>query len=74
MWMAGGGAKGGTIYGETDDFAYNIVNNPVHIRDFHATVLHLLGYDHEQLSYKYQGLNQRLTGVLPAHVIKELVL
>jgi uncharacterized protein (DUF1501 family) len=74
MWMAGGGAKGGTIYGETDDFAYNIVNNPVHIRDFHATVMHLLGYDHEQLSYKYQGLNQRLTGVLPAHVIKELVL
>ena len=74
MWMAGGGAKGGTIYGETDDFSYNIVNEPVHIRDFHATVMQLLGYDHEQLSYKYQGLNQRLTGVLPAQVIKELVL
>jgi hypothetical protein len=74
MWMAGGGAKGGAIYGETDDFSYNIVKEPVHIRDFHATVMQLLGYDHEQLSYKYQGLNQRLTGVLPAHVIKELVL
>jgi len=74
MWMAGGGTKGGTIYGETDDFSYNIVNEPVHIRDFHATVMQLLGYDHEQLSYKYQGLNQRLTGVLPAQVIKELVL
>jgi uncharacterized protein (DUF1501 family) len=74
MWMAGGGAKGGTIYGETDDFSYNIVDKPVHIRDFHATVMQLLGYDHEQLSYKYQGLNQRLTGVLPAQVIKELVL
>jgi len=74
MWMAGGGTKGGTIYGETDDFSYNIVNEPVHIRDFHATVMQLLGYDHEQLSYKFQGLNQRLTGVLPAQVIKELVL
>ncbi len=73
MWMAGGGMKGGTIYGETDDFSYNIVENPVHIRDFHATVLHQLGYDHERFSYKYQGLDQRLTGVLPAHVVKELI-
>ena len=73
MWMAGGGFKGGTIYGETDDFSYNIVKDPVHIRDFHATVLHQMGYDHERLSYKYQGLDQRLTGVLPAHVIKELL-
>ncbi|NOY41923.1 MAG: DUF1501 domain-containing protein [Planctomycetes bacterium] len=73
MWMAGGGMKGGTIYGETDDFSYNIVNNPVHIRDFHATVLHQMGYDHERLSFKYQGLDQRLTGVLPSRVIKELL-
>ena len=73
MWMAGGGAKGGTIYGETDDFSYNIVKDPLHIRDFHATVLHLLGFDHERFSYKFQGLNQRLTGVLPAHVVKELL-
>ncbi len=73
MWMAGGGTRGGTIYGETDDFSYNIVQNPVHIRDFHATVLKLMGYDHERLSYKYQGLDQRLTGVLPAKVIDELI-
>ncbi len=73
MWMAGGGTKGGAIYGETDDFSYNIVRDPIHIRDFHATVLHLLGFDHEQFSYKFQGLNQRLTGVLPAHVIPELL-
>jgi Protein of unknown function (DUF1501) len=73
MWMAGGGAKGGTIYGETDDFSYNIVRDPVHIRDFHATILHLLGIDHERFSYKYQGLDQRLTGVVPAKVIKELL-
>ena len=73
MWMAGGGAKGGTIYGETDDFSYNIVNNPLHIRDFHATVLHLLGFDHERLNFKYQGLDQRLTGVEPASVINELL-
>ncbi len=73
MWMAGGGFKGGTIYGETDDFSYNIVRDPVHIRDFHATVLHQLGYDHERMTFKYQGLDQRLTGVLPARVIEELI-
>jgi hypothetical protein len=73
MWMAGGGVKGGTIYGETDDFSYNIVKDPIHIRDFHATIMHLLGFHHEQFSYKFQGLDQRLTGVLPAQVIKELL-
>jgi hypothetical protein len=73
MWMAGGGTKGGTIYGATDDFSYNIVENPIHVRDFHATVLHLLGIDHERFSVSYQGLNQRLTGVEPAHVIRELL-
>jgi len=73
MWMAGGGTKGGTIYGKTDDFSYNILENPVQVRDFHATVLHQLGYDHERFTYKYQGLNQRLTGVLPAKVVKELL-
>ncbi|MEQ9408648.1 MAG: DUF1501 domain-containing protein [Fuerstiella sp.] len=73
MWMAGGGAKGGAIYGATDDFSYNIVENPVHIRDFHATILHLLGFDHERLTYRFQGLDQRLTGVFPAHVIDELL-
>jgi len=73
MWMAGGGFKGGTIYGETDDFSYNIVKDPVHIRDFHATVLHQMGYDHERFSFKFQGLDQRLTGVLPCRVINEIL-
>jgi hypothetical protein len=73
MWMCGGGAKGGVIYGETDDFSYNIVRDPIHIRDFHATILHLLGFDHDQFAYKYQGLDQKLTGVVPAHVIRDLI-
>ncbi|MEM6777969.1 MAG: DUF1501 domain-containing protein [Planctomycetota bacterium] len=73
MWMAGGGAKGGTVYGETDEFSYNIVKDPVHIRDFHATVLNLMGFDHERFSYRFQGLDQKLTGVHPAHVIPELI-
>lgn len=73
MWMAGGGARPGTIHGETDDFSYNIVRDPVHIHDFHATVLHLLGFEHEKFTYRHLGLDQRLTGVEPAHVIKELL-
>jgi hypothetical protein len=73
MWLAGGGARGGTIHGETDDFSYNIVKDPVHIRDFHATVLKLLGFDHEQFTVKHQGLDQRLTGVEPARVIPDLI-
>jgi hypothetical protein len=73
MWMAGGGARRGHIYGETDDFSYNIVKDPVHIRDFHATVLQLLGFDHRRFSYRYQGLDQRLTGVEEARVIPELL-
>jgi hypothetical protein len=73
MWLAGGGIKGGTIYGETDDFSYNIVQNPVHIRDLHATILHLLGFQHERFAYRYQGLDQRLTGVEPCRVVKEIL-
>lgn len=73
MWMAGGGARGGQIYGETDEFSYNIVKDPLHIGDFHATVLHLLGYSHERLTFKFQGLDQRLTGVLPAKVVHDLI-
>ncbi len=73
MWMAGGGTKGGTIYGETDDFSYNIVKDPVHIRDFHATILKLLGFEHDRFTYKYQGLDQRLTGVEEAKVIEALL-
>ena len=73
VWMAGGGAKPGMVHGETDDFSYNIIKDPVKIRDFHATILHLLGFNHERLSYRYQGLDQRLTGVEPAKVVKELL-
>jgi hypothetical protein len=73
MWMCGGGAKGGVIYGETDDFSYNIVRDPIHIHDFHATVLRLLGFDHERFTYKYQGLDQRLTGVEPCKVVESLI-
>jgi uncharacterized protein (DUF1501 family) len=73
MWMAGGGTRPGTIYGETDDFSYNIAKDPVHIRDFHATVLQLLGYDHQRFAIRHQGLDLRLTGVEQARVIPELL-
>ena len=73
MWMAGGGTKPGTIYGETDEFSYNIVKDPVHIHDFHATVMHLLGMDHEKFTFRFQGLDQRLTGVEPSRVIREII-
>ncbi|MEP6662396.1 MAG: DUF1501 domain-containing protein [Verrucomicrobiota bacterium] len=73
MWMAGGGSKGGTVYGETDDFSYNIAKDPVHIHDFHATVLRMLGIDHEKFTYRYQGLDQRLSGVEPARVVHQLL-
>jgi len=73
MWMCGGGSKAGTIYGETDDFSYNIVKDPIHVRDFHATILHLLGFDHQRLTFKHQGLDGKLTGVEEAHVIKALL-
>lgn len=73
MWMAGGGSKPGTVYGETDEFSYNIIRDPVHIHDFHATVMNLLGFDHEKFSFRFQGLDQKLTGVEPAHVIRGLI-
>ncbi|QJX00658.1 DUF1501 domain-containing protein [Frigoriglobus tundricola] len=73
MWMAGGGSKGGSIYGETDDFSYNIVKDPVHVRDLHATVLRLLGIDHDKFTFRFQGLDQKLTGVEKAHVIQDLI-
>jgi uncharacterized protein (DUF1501 family) len=72
IWMAGGGIKGGQVYGETDEMSYNVTQNPVHIRDLHATILHALGIQHEMLTYKFQGLDQRLTGVEPAKVIKDV--
>ncbi len=72
-WMAGGGVKGGLSYGETDDFCYNVVRDPVHLRDLQATILHLVGIDHERLSVRFQGLDQRLTGVEEARVVHEIL-
>jgi Protein of unknown function (DUF1501) len=73
VWLAGGGIKQGFEYGQTDDFCYNIVEQPVHIRDLNATLLHCLGIDHELLTFKFQGLDQKLTGVEEAHVVNEIV-
>ncbi|MEO0414353.1 MAG: DUF1501 domain-containing protein [Verrucomicrobiota bacterium] len=72
-WVAGGGFKEGVDYGETDDYAYNIVKDPVHINDFNATVLHNLGIDHEKFTFKHQGLDSRLTGVEHRKVIKGIL-
>jgi hypothetical protein len=63
VWMAGGGVKAGSVYGQTDEFGYNIVKDPVHVHDFHATILHLLGLNHEQLTFKHLGRRYRLTDV-----------
>jgi hypothetical protein len=73
MWMAGGGSKPGLVYGETDDFCYNIVKDPVHVHQFHATVLKQLGFDHRRFTYRYQGLDQRLTGVEPVEPLDALI-
>ncbi len=72
-WIAGAGVKGGTVYGETDDFGYNIVKDPVHIRDLNATILNRFGVDHQQLSFKHQGLDLRLTGVEDARVVNQIL-
>jgi len=72
-WVAGGGFKPGFDYGETDDFAYNIVKDPVHINDFNATVLNNLGIDHERFTYRHQGLDSRLTGVEKRRVVTEIL-
>ena len=73
LWVAGGGFKGGYVHGETDEFSYNIVRDPVHVRDFQATILNQFGIDTARFGYKHQGLDQRLTGVEKAHVIKDLL-
>lgn len=72
-WLAGGGVRGGMTYGTTDDFSYNVVEDPVHVRDLHATMLHLLGVDHTRLTFPFQGLDQKLTGVEPSRVVKEII-
>ncbi len=73
VWLAGAGIQRGIEYGQTDDFCYNIVENPVHLRDLHATMLHCLGIDHARLTYPFRGLNAKLTGVEEAHVVRDIL-
>ena len=73
IWMAGGGVKSGFSFGATDDYSYNAVVDPVHVRDLHATVLHLMGIEHEKFTFRSQGLDFRLTGVEPARVVHEIL-
>jgi uncharacterized protein (DUF1501 family) len=72
MWLAGGGAKGGTVYGATDEFGFAAVENKMHVHDLHATMLHMLGFDHEKFTYRYAGRDFRLTDV-HGRVVKELL-
>ncbi|MGA0871051.1 MAG: DUF1501 domain-containing protein, partial [Planctomycetota bacterium] len=72
MWMAGGGVNAGHVHGETDDFSYNVVRDPVHVHDLNATILHQMGIDHERLTYRFQGRDFRLTDV-HGKVVKELL-
>jgi len=72
MWMAGGGVKGGMTYGKTDEFGFASVENKVHVHDLHATILHLLGLDHEKLTFRYSGRDFRLTDV-HGNVVKEII-
>ncbi len=74
VWMAGGGIKGGIVHGETDDFSYNVVKDPVHIHDLNATILNRLGIDNQKMSIKYQGLDWRMTSVYDATLIKDILL
>lgn len=73
LFLCGGGVRGGMAYGQTDEFGYHAVENPVHVRDLHATLLHLLGLEHERLTYRHQGLDARLTGVEPARLIRPIL-
>ncbi len=72
-WMAGGGVKPGVTYGETDEVGYSPAVNPVPLEDFHATMLHLLGFEDKKLIYRFQGLDRRLTGIKNAKMIEELL-
>ncbi|WDE98619.1 DUF1501 domain-containing protein [Lentisphaera profundi] len=73
VWMAGGGVKGGMSYGATDELGYGVVDKKTHVRDLHATIMKLMGLDHKKVSYKFKGLDQRLTGVEESHIIKEII-
>lgn len=72
-WMTGGGVRPGISYGETDDYSYNVVKDPVHVRDFNATILHCLGIDHNKFTYRFQGLDQKLTSPVPAFVVQGIL-
>ncbi len=72
IWMAGGGIRGGVTYGKTDDFGFDVVENPVHVHDLHATILQVMGIDHEKLTYRYQGRDFRLTDV-HGHVVHDIL-
>jgi uncharacterized protein (DUF1501 family) len=73
MWLAGGGVKKGYVHGETDEFSYNVVKDPVSVNDLNATILHCMGIDHNRLSFKFQGLDQKLTGVESPKIVPELL-
>jgi hypothetical protein len=74
IWLAGGGVKQGHVHGETDDFSYNVITDPVSINDLNATILHCLGIDHSRLTFRFQGLDQRLTGVEQPRVVREILI
>ncbi len=74
VWLAGGGIKPGVVYGETDEFCYNITENPVHIHDLNATILHCMGVDHNRLTYNFQGLDMKLTGVEEQHPVDGILI
>lgn len=73
IWLAGGGFKPGITYGDSDDLGFNVARDRVHVRDLHATLLHQLGFDHERFTFRFQGLDARLTGVEPARVVREII-
>ena len=75
IWLAGGGVKAGSIYGQTDELGYRFIDDgqQVHVRDLHATLMHLFGIDHQRFTFKYLGLDARLTGVEPARVITDIL-
>ena len=72
MWLAGGGVRGGMAYGATDEFGFKAEDNPMHVHDLHATLLHLMGFDHEKLTFRYAGRDFRLTDV-HGHVVHEII-
>ena len=73
MWLAGGGIKGGQVIGETDEIGWGIVRDPVRVPDLHATVLKQFGFDHERLTYRFQGLDFKLTGFEGARIVKQML-